>query len=427
MIDRLVCPADKAQAFLRDAEIRTLRVRVTRTGAKSFVFEKKLDKQTIRRTIGSVQDWTIADARKEAARLSVTIDQKIDPREVDRDRIAARDLAKAERERAAKYTLGALMADYANELERRGKSSHTKVRGIVRLHITEGAPALAATPAAQVTGEQVADLLRALTEAGKIRTAGKLRSYARAAFEMARTAKLDRVVPVHFKGYEVRHNPVAETAGIEQADDKKPLMPPHLRQYWKAIEPLQGVKGAVLRLHLLTGGQRIEQLRKLDRANSGKSSITLIDRKGRAGDKARKHIIPLIAQARAALDVLLSINTGEHPISADGGLTPLSARTLADWAKQAAAGVQWLECDYRVGDFQAKRLRSGVETCLASLRVSQDIRGRLLSHGVAGVQASSYDGHEYQAEKLEALETLHRFLTEDSANVVHINPLRAVG
>jgi hypothetical protein len=62
-----------------------------------------------------------------------------------------------------------------------------------------------------------------------------------------------------------------------------------------------------------------------------------------------------------------------------------------------------------------------VETALASLRVSQEIRGRLLSHGVTGVQAASYDGHDYKPEKLEALEALHRFLTETTANVVHIS------
>jgi hypothetical protein len=76
--------------------------------------------------------------------------------------------------------------------------------------------------------------------------------------------------------------------------------------------------------------------------------------------------------------------------------------------------------DKPVGQFQAKRIRSGVETALASLRVSQEIRGHLLSHGVTGVQAASYDGHDYAPQKLEALETLQRFLTVSSASVVHI-------
>jgi hypothetical protein len=44
----------------------------------------------------------------------------------------------------------------------------------------------------------------------------------------------------------------------------------------------------------------------------------------------------------------------------------------------------------------------------------------LLSHGVTGVQAASYDGHDYAPQKLEALETLQRFLTVSSASVVHI-------
>ena len=63
---------------------------------------------------------------------------------------------------------------------------------------------------------------------------------------------------------------------------------------------------------------------------------------------------------------------------------------------------------------------SSVETELASLRVSQENRGHLLSHGVTGVQATNYDVHDYAPQKLEALETLHRFLTETSASVVHI-------
>jgi hypothetical protein len=36
------------------------------------------------------------------------------------------------------------------------------------------------------------------------------------------------------------------------------------------------------------------------------------------------------------------------------------------------------------------------------------------------VQAASYDGHDYAPQKLEALETLQRFLTVSSASVVHI-------
>lgn len=420
LLERAACPDGVAFVLLRDAGKKGLRLRVTKAGGKHWQFETRIKGKLFTRALGEWPAVGLDVARKEAHRLRGLAEQGIDPRAGEALEKVAKAQAQAEKERAAKFTFGALMADYANELERQGKTSHAKVRGIFKLHLIEGAPKLAATPAALVTAEQVADLLRGLSEAGKERTAGKVRSYCRAAFEMARTSKLSLQVPVHFKSYGVQHNPAGETVAIKLAPDKNPLMPVHLRQYWQAVEPLQGVRGAVLRLHLLTGGQRIEQLRQLVRSNVGEGAITLLDSKGRTGRGARRHTIPLLPAAREALNTLLELNPGEYPLSVDGGESPVSAKAIADWAKDAAAGVDWLPADKPVGQFQAKRIRSGVETALASLRVSQEIRGHLLSHGVTGVQAVSYDGHDYAPQKLEALETLHRFLTETSASVVHI-------
>jgi integrase len=421
LLERSTCPDGVAFVLLKDSDKKGLRLRVTKAGGKHWQFETRIKGKLFTRALGEWPAVGLDVARKEAHRLRGLAEQGIDPRAGEALERSAKEQAKAEIERAAKFTFGALMADYANDLERQGKTSHAKVRGMVKLHLLDGAPKLANTAAALVTAEQVADLLRGLREAGKERTAGKLRSYCRAAFEMARTSKLSLLVPVHFKSYGVQHNPAAETVAIKLVPDKNPLMPVHLRQYWKAIEPLQGVRGAVLRLHLLTGGQRIEQLRQLIRPNVGEGAITLLDAKGRTGRGARLHTIPLLSAAREALHTLLSLNPGEFPLSVDGGASPVSAKAIADWAKDAATGLEWVPTDKPVGQFQAKRIRSGVETALASLRVSQEIRGHLLSHGVTGVQAASYDGHDYAPQKLEALETLYRFLTEASASVLHIS------
>jgi len=100
-IDRLTCPADKQQAFLRDTKAPGLRVRATPPspknpqGVKAFVFEAKLNRQTIRRTIGDVRAWTIDAARAEANRLRVTLDDGTDPREVERQQQAAKAAAQA--------------------------------------------------------------------------------------------------------------------------------------------------------------------------------------------------------------------------------------------------------------------------------------------------------------------------------------------
>ncbi len=94
-IERLTCPAGKTQAFLRDSKAPGLRVRVTAAGAKSYTFESKLDRQTIRRTIGDVRAWSIEAARAEANRLRVMLDAGTDPRELERQEQAAKQIALA--------------------------------------------------------------------------------------------------------------------------------------------------------------------------------------------------------------------------------------------------------------------------------------------------------------------------------------------
>ena len=101
LIERMTCPVGKLQTFMRDTKAPGLRVRATPTtvknpnGVKAFVFEAKLNRQTISRTIGDVRAWTIDAARTEANRLRVTLDAGTDPRELDRAKEAAAAVQKA--------------------------------------------------------------------------------------------------------------------------------------------------------------------------------------------------------------------------------------------------------------------------------------------------------------------------------------------
>ncbi len=133
VIERLTCRTDiKAQAFLRDSKAPGLRVRVTNTGAKSFVFEAKLNRQTIRRTIGDVRAWSIDDARAEANRLRVTLDSGEDPREIERDKLTAKAekqaaaAARAEAAKVAAMTVGEAWAAYLIERKPRWGDLHYK-------------------------------------------------------------------------------------------------------------------------------------------------------------------------------------------------------------------------------------------------------------------------------------------------------------
>lgn len=118
LIDALACPEGKSQAFLRDTKAPGLRVRVTTAGAKTFVFEGKLRRQTIRRSIGDVRAWSIEDARKEANALRVRLDSDEDPRATDRAKLEQQQIAEAERireleqEAARAVTVGDLWPEY---------------------------------------------------------------------------------------------------------------------------------------------------------------------------------------------------------------------------------------------------------------------------------------------------------------------------
>jgi integrase len=114
-IAAFTCPAGKQQAFLWDSEAIGLAIRVTASGAKSFVFESKLNRKTIRITLGDVRAWVLNSiwngkgeerreiqrgAREEASRLKTIIDMGKDPRQVSADEIAA-EQAKRDEQAAA--------------------------------------------------------------------------------------------------------------------------------------------------------------------------------------------------------------------------------------------------------------------------------------------------------------------------------------
>mgnify|MGYP000446892274 CR=1 FL=1 len=324
---------------------------------------------------------------------------------------ATREKETKDSEELKARTLSALMAEYADHLKALERRSHLEVRSITQRHIAEAWPHVATLPANQVTPEQVADMMRRLIESGKGRTANKLRSYIRAAFQTAKAARTKPSIPVAFKLYGVTNNPAAETSPDETQNrsDKNPLGLEDMRTYWRHILSMTEFKGAVLRFHLLTGGQRIEQLVQLKTADIKPNAITLHDGKGRPGKPPRPHTLPLTPEAKDALAALKP--QGVYAISTASGETHLAATTLSRWASDAAK-------EAGLSDFTAKRIRSGVETVLASLGVSQETRGRLQSHGISGVQARHYDGHDYAKEKAAAMAALLDILNAKKAESV---------
>lgn len=389
-----------------DADTPGLGLRVTQGGARAYIFESRLFGKTIRKVIGDPKTIGLKDARSLASKFKAMVLQGKDPREELRSRRASHE----SRREAAQFTLSRLCEDYCNHLESLGRMSHREARSIFKLHVNEAWPKIAALPAREITDEHVADMMRKLIEDGKGRTSNKLRSYLHAAYHIAKAAKSDPKIPVAIKSFGVTSNPVSDTAPdlTKNKTDKRPLNADEMRIYWRLIRDAQGFKPAVLRLHLLTGSQRIAQLVRLKTNDIQEHDITIHDGKGRPGQNARPHTIPLTKTAAEALaDCNPPADSGLFAITTDGGKTHLAATTLTKWAKEVVGD--------KIEDFSAKRLRSGVETMLSKAKVSKEIRGHLQSHGIAGVQARHYDGNEYMDEKREALQTLYRLLESSDA------------
>lgn len=122
-INRAECLPDKNQAFIFDTEAPRLALRITRAGARSFIFESKLDRTTIRTTIGPCNAWTLEDARSEANRLQHLINQGIDPRLDRQEKIAAQD-AKREKASQQELTLADVWPVYIEANKHRWSARH---------------------------------------------------------------------------------------------------------------------------------------------------------------------------------------------------------------------------------------------------------------------------------------------------------------
>jgi integrase len=415
LLDRAACPDALPFVLVRDADKKGLRLRVTKSGGKAWQFETRISGKLFTRALGGWPAVSIDIAKAEAHRLRGLTEQGIDPREGERQKQAIKAAEKVIQLERETYTLENLLAAYCDYLKSLDRKSHAAARSIFKVHVLQAWPKIAAQPANVVTGEQIADMMRMVIEQGKGRTANKLRSYIRAAYQVAKAARSKASIPLAFKAYNVKTNPASDTEPDESANkaDKNPLSADEMRTYWQAIKAAPGIKGSVLRLHLLTGGQRIEQLVALLVADVGADSITIMDGKGRPGKAARPHTVPLTPLAATALHGCSQ--AGAYALSVDGGVSHISAYTLSRWAQAAGAGI---------AEFQTKRIRSGVETMLAAARISQDYRGRLQSHGIAGVQNRHYDGHHYLDEKRHALDVLLNQLESSPATGDNVRMLK---
>ena len=372
---------------------------------------------------------TLLQARDQAQEWSVLMRSGVadlhglfEDQELDRQRVRTEQAAEAARlaREAKSSSLRQLLNAYADHLERSGKQAAADVRRIFQLHVYSVDPDLAERKAASIPVDDFVVLLARLTEAGKGRTAGKLRSYLRAAYSLAMRAKTDPDAPLFMRTFGISTNPIASIGALSKYNRSRTrtLNAEELSQFVRRLQSLPATpKRDLVLLCLQLGGQRPSQLLRVRLVDLDLSArtITLYDPKG-ARAQPRTHILPV---PDAALFILKSLADKATALPANGdGKSPLlftsdGHRGLR--VETVSALVNSLASEMLVTKelrerFELRDLRRTCETMLAALGVSSDIRAQVQSHGLGGVQARHYDRHNYMAEKRTTLEVWNQHL-----------------
>jgi integrase len=387
-------------------------------GRAHWYFRYSLDRRHQYAAIGpygtAADEFTLEAARVRCDVLAALRDKL--PGGDLRAHLEAQDAAAAAEQRkvvvaavvAERGTLAALLGTYADGLDARGKANTAKdVRRLVKLHVTEKFPEYAAAPAKALTARQAAEMLRKVVEAGKGRTAAKVRAYLRAAYGQAQRAESDPAMPAAMLAFGVEANPIVGVATMPQFNTAadRALSEPELRALWRRLTATDTPSAGVLRLAVLLGGQRFNQLLRARVADfdADAGTLTLFDPKGRRSTP-RRHVLPCPATALALLErraeVAAALETDLLFPAANG--EPVTTNTVSKFLQDVRKAM--LAAKEIRADFELKDLRRTCETHLAALGVSKDVRAQIQSHGLGGVQDRHYDRHDYLVEKSKALD-----------------------
>ena len=368
-IERVTCPAGKQQAFMRDSEAPGLRVRVTAAGAKSFVYEAKLDRQTIRRTIGDVKLWSIEQARTEARRLAVVLDNGQDPREIERQQQADKAAAKATAAVQA-VTVGEVWAVYL-EARRphwgaRHYADHVKlvqVGGEVSKRGTRGRGVTVAGPLHPLMGLALRDLTAPVIEAWAAREAQTRPTSARLAWRCLKAflswcAEQPEYAPVLPSVNPAKTKKAREAlgkAGIKQ----DALLREQLPAWFAAVRSIgNATVSAYLQTLLLTGARPGEVLAmRWDDLNTQWRGLTIRDKvEGERVIPLTPYVWHLLAalprrneyvfasNPRGGTKKAAPISSPNNPLAQACKVAGISPITLHGLRRSFKSLTEWLEC-----------------------------------------------------------------------------------
>jgi integrase len=375
---------------VHDARIPGFVVRVAPNGAKtfSFVYRPRGGGKHRRVTLGAwpVDPAARADALEKLRRRALALQAQVaagrDPVQEEKDAQAK------ERERRPRARTVAWMAE--EYVRREAKPNVATWRAAEAALAKHWLPVIGDVPIAEVTRQQLYDVLDALVAERRLGAAGQARKFITRLFNWGlERGYLDRTpLPLRHKGLSGRNRPGRARA---LGDDE-------LTAVWLGAAQLGTPWRQAVRVLLLTGCRRNEVL------EARRSELTRdrwLEIPAERYKTARDHSVPLSDAAWAEIESLPRfLHPDPYLFSVRGGAAPVRGLVRAKQRlDEEAAKVLGRELrPYRLHD-----LRVTCRSKLAQLRVPHDVAEAVIGHAKQGVTAI-YNKHEYRDERREALD-----------------------
>lgn len=430
-----------------DTETRGLAVRITRTGARSFLFCYSFDGQERRMSLGPWSPLvsnklgadatrklggTLAWARQEVQRLRGELAKGIDPMEQKQGARAAREAAK--QQAAREITVATLADRYLTEWAKPKKRSWKEDERRLNAYVI---PVWGDRRVREVTRADVDALVSPVAIGDESRgieprpaEAGHRLALVRKMFSFA----LDKgIIDTHpcLRMKAPGGQPKPRTRALTTARE--------LRVLWRITEPntiwtrmpakrrtvnrlrdarFTQAEADALRLILATGA-RASEVAELPWTELDLDAATWVLPAARSKNK-RENLIPLLPEAVAMLRRRREEVTGAYVFPA-----VRSVHMVDEHLSRPLKLVCGRLARIGLAPFTPHDLRRTVETGMAAAKVPKEYRDRVLNHVDASVGGVHYNMHDYEDEKREALDKWARrvetMLKGSASNVV---PLR---
>ena len=387
---------------LRDSNsvIKGFGVTIAPAGSKTF-FLSYTAPQTGKRTQVNIDRYpavSLGDARDKALAFRQKLSLGIDPKdEIKRQK-------KQEEELATRPTLAVLFDAYIADLEMDGKRSAKEVRRIFNKHISSF---IGDAIAAEITTDDILDVLTPIVRRGSPVHADNVRAYLRAAFEFGLHAETTTRWRGRVPKFALSHNPVA---GTKKAVKRKPvgkraLSSDEVAQVWRG-SGISMPSHLALKL-LISTGQRVEEVLQANWSEfdlkEGLWAIPAERRKSRH-EATEPHIVPLtefhlelLQQVKAATDHtewLFPHKDRQQPRKAD-----------------ALYQATYRFCRSNVIEpFAPRDCRRTFKTLAGLIGIDLELRNRLQGHAMTDVGSVHYDRWSYLPEKRAAIKSWSAWL-----------------